>query len=101
MRMKQLMLFFLLLMTVSLSFAQINPDNITIIRDKWGVPHIYSETDAEAAYGIAWVTAEDDFESMQNRMNILEGIARGKTAFEEGRFLNHADAKDKLAKWLE
>ena len=42
----------------------------------------------------------DDFESMQNRMNILEGIARGETAFEEGRVLSHEDAKNKLAKWL-
>ena len=48
----------------------------------------------------AYLVDVDDFESMQNRMNILEGIARGETAFEEGRVLSHEDAKDKLAKWL-
>ncbi len=48
----------------------------------------------------AYLVDVDDFESMKNRMSILEGIARGETAFEEGRFLNHADAKEKLAKWL-
>lgn len=50
-------------------FAQINPENITIARDKWGVPHIYAATDAEVAYGLAWASAEDDFESMQ--VNLL------------------------------
>jgi len=49
----------------------------------------------------AYLVDVDDFESMQNRMNILEGIARGETAFEQGRVLSHEDAKDKLAKWLE
>ena len=33
-------------------------------------------------------------------MRILEGIARGETAFEEGRILSQTEAKDKLAKWL-
>ena len=48
----------------------------------------------------AYLVDVDDFESMQNRMNILEGIACGETAFEEGRVLSHEDAKNKLAKWL-
>ena len=43
----------------------INTKNIQIIRDKWGVPHIYGKTDEEVAYGLAWATAEDDFKSMQ------------------------------------
>lgn len=51
------------------AFAQaINPDSITIVRDKWGVPHIYAKTDAEAAYGLAWANAEDDFKSMQETL---------------------------------
>lgn len=51
------------------SFAQtINPDSITIVRDKWGVPHIYAKTDAEAAYGLAWANAEDDFGSIQETL---------------------------------
>ena len=40
--------------------AQINPNNIDIVRDKYGVPHIFSKTDAELAYGLAWAHAEDD-----------------------------------------
>jgi acyl-homoserine-lactone acylase len=40
--------------------AQINPANITIARDSFGVPHIFAPTDPEVAYGLAW-PAEDDF----------------------------------------
>ena len=46
-------------------FSQINPDNIDIIRDEFGVPHIFAKTDAEVAYGLAWAHAEDDFETIQ------------------------------------
>lgn len=45
--------------------AQINPDNIQIVRDKWGVPHIFAKTDPEVAYGLAYAHAEDDFKTMQ------------------------------------
>ena len=31
-------------------FAQVNTSNITIVRDKWGVPHIYGNTDKDVAY---------------------------------------------------
>ena len=45
--------------------AQINPNNIDIVRDNYGVPHIFSKTDAELAYGLAWAHAEDDFKTIQ------------------------------------
>lgn len=43
----------------------IDPNNIDIVRDEFGVPHIFAKTDAEVAYGLEWATAEDDFETMQ------------------------------------
>lgn len=42
-----------------------NPANIEIVRDSFGVPHIFAPTDAEVAYGLAWATAEDDIENSQ------------------------------------
>mgnify|MGYP001310552800 FL=1 len=45
--------------------GQINPDNIQIVRDAYGVPHIFTKTDAELAYGLAWAHSEDDFETIQ------------------------------------
>jgi acyl-homoserine-lactone acylase len=64
---------FLLLCCIHCS-GQINPANITIARDSFGVPHIFAKTDPEAAYGLAWAHAEDDFESIQLMM--LSGKAR-------------------------
>lgn len=54
-----------LLITTSITYSQINPKNIDIVRDEFGVPHIYAQTDAEVAYGLAWAHAEDDFETIQ------------------------------------
>ena len=45
--------------------SQISPDNIEIVRDSYGVPHIYASTDAEVAYGFGWAQAEDNFKTIQ------------------------------------
>ena len=37
---------------------------------------------------------------MQNRMEILDGIAKGETAILDNRTYTHAEAKDKMSKWL-
>jgi acyl-homoserine-lactone acylase len=57
-------IFFLLVVT-SIAHSQIKPNNIEIVRDQFGVPHIYAQTDAEVAYGLAWANAEDDFSTIQ------------------------------------
>ena len=35
--------------------------SVRIIRDNFGVPHIYGKTDADTAFGLAYAHAEDDF----------------------------------------
>lgn len=65
-------------MGIAMAQTQINPDSITIVRDKWGVPHIFAKTDPEVAYGLAWCNAEDNFIEMQK--NLLQGIGRLGTA---------------------
>lgn len=54
-------------------YAQVNPANVEIVRDKWGVPHIYGKTDADAAYGLAWATSEDDFATIQRLLLAVKG----------------------------
>jgi len=54
-----------LLISSFLLFGQINPEGIDIVRDAYGVPHIFAKTDAEVAYGLAWAHAEDDFLTIQ------------------------------------
>ena len=48
-------------------------EDITIYRDTWGVPHIHAPTDEQVAYGLAWATAEDDFNTIQEQMLALSG----------------------------
>ncbi len=40
------------------------------------------------------------YEQLQRRVAILEGIARGERAAEEGRVVTHAKAKARMARWL-
>ena len=56
---------YLFLLLSSTVFAQINPSDVEIVRDAYGVPHIYGKTDADVAYGLAWAHAEDDFKTIQ------------------------------------
>ena len=48
----------------------------------------------------AYLVDVEDYEFMQNRLEILEGIAQGERALADGNFVSHQEAKDKLAKWL-
>lgn len=40
------------------------------------------------------------YEALQRRMGLLEGIARGEMAIEEGRTVSHAEARRRLSRWL-
>lgn len=57
-----------LLVCTNLFAQEINPENILILRDEYGVPYIYSKTDAEAAYAVAWVQCEDNFYDVQESL---------------------------------
>ena len=38
---------------------------VTIIRDNWGVPHIYGKTDADAVFGLMYTECEDNFKGIE------------------------------------
>lgn len=48
----------------------------------------------------AYLVDVESYELMQSRMKLLEGIARGEKAIEEGRTMSHAQAKQRLSRWL-
>jgi acyl-homoserine lactone acylase PvdQ len=48
--------------------------NITIIRDNYGVPHIYGKTDADAVFGLLYAQCEDDFRRVE--INYIEKLGR-------------------------
>lgn len=48
----------------------------------------------------AYLVDVEDYEFMQQRMTILEGIARGEQAIRNGDTLSNQEAKEKMSKWL-
>jgi len=62
-----------------------------------GEPVLITEHGKPSAY----LVDVDAYEYMQDRMRILEGIARGERAILEERTFPHAEAKRKMRKWLD
>ena len=48
----------------------------------------------------AYLVDVETFETLQRRMTLLEGIARGEKAIEEGQSLTHKQAKQRMSRWL-
>ena len=48
----------------------------------------------------AYLVDVETYETLQHRMRLLEGIARGEKAIEDGRTLTHAQAKKRMRRWL-
>lgn len=65
---------------------------IKIIRDEWGIPHVYGKTDADAVFGMVYAQAEDDF----NRIEINYLNAMGRLAEAEGEQAIYKDLRMKL-----
>jgi acyl-homoserine-lactone acylase len=66
--------------------------NVTIIRDDWGIPHVYGRTDADAVFGVMYAQAEDDFNRVEN--NYINSM--GRAAEHEGESAIFRDLRMKL-----
>jgi acyl-homoserine lactone acylase PvdQ len=66
--------------------------NITIIRDDWGIAHVYGKTDADAVFGMEYAQAEDDF----NRVETNYINSMGRLAEAEGESKIYQDLRMKL-----
>jgi acyl-homoserine-lactone acylase len=66
--------------------------NVTIIRDDWGIAHIYGKTDADTVFGMIYAQAEDDFNRVET--NYLNSI--GRLAEAEGESKIYQDLRMKL-----
>jgi len=52
---------------------------ITIVRDDWGIPHVFGKTDADAVFGVIYAQAEDDFNRVEtNFINSMGRLAEAK-----------------------
>src|SRR5579863_4201800 len=65
---------------------------VTIIRDDWGIAHVYGQTDADAVFGMEYAQAEDDF----NRVETNYINAMGRLAECEGEPKIYQDLRMKL-----
>ncbi|CCH57069.1 peptidase S45 penicillin amidase [Fibrisoma limi BUZ 3] len=65
---------------------------ITIIRDTWGVPHIYGKTDADVVFGLLYTQCEDDFARVE--ANYIDAI--GRLAEVEGESALYHDLRARL-----
>ena len=68
--------------------SQIEKDREPILITQHGVPSAY-------------LVDVETFETLQRRITLLEGIARGEKAVEEGRTVTHKQAKRRMARWLQ
>ena len=53
---------------------QAQAKKVNIIRDTWGIPHIYGKTDADAVFGLLYAQCEDDFKRVE--LNYIEKLGR-------------------------
>ncbi len=68
-------------------FAELERDKQPILITQHGLPSAY-------------LVDVETFEALQKRMGLLEGIARGEKAIEDGRTFTHSQAKQRMARWL-
>src|SRR5450759_3152192 len=62
--------------------------NVTIIRDDWGIAHISGKTDADAVFGAIYAQAEDDFNRVEtNYINSMGRLAEAEGEAEVWRDL--------------
>ena len=56
---------------------------VEILRDRWGIAHIYGETDADTVFGTLYAQAEDDFNRVEtNYINAMGRLAEAEGAGE-------------------
>ncbi len=67
-------------------------DRVTIVRDNFGVPHIYGKTDADVVFGLMYAQCEDDF----NRVEVNYINSMGRMAEVEGLSSVYTDLRMKL-----
>ncbi|MFC3878685.1 penicillin acylase family protein [Algoriphagus namhaensis] len=96
-----LLLAFLILASCQSGFQHSGWDTsqVEIVRDEFGVPHIFGTKDADVAYGLAWAHAEDDFETIQKTLLAGKRMT-GKVFGEDGAaidFFGHLLETQELA----
>jgi acyl-homoserine-lactone acylase len=67
-------------------------EHVHIIRDNWGIAHVYGKSDADAVFGMIYAQAEDDFNRIER--NYLSGL--GWLAQAQGEAAVYSDLRERL-----
>ena len=67
-------------------------EKVTIIRDNWGIAHVYGKTDGDAVFGMLYAQCEDDFKRIE--MNYIEKL--GRLAEVKGQSVLYNDLETRL-----
>jgi prevent-host-death family protein len=67
--------------------ADLGPDSTPVLITQHGKP-------------AAYLVGVDAFEQLNRRLELLEGIARGEKAIQDGRTMSHSEARKRMARWL-
>ncbi|HZY83086.1 MAG TPA: penicillin acylase family protein, partial [Cyclobacteriaceae bacterium] len=78
--------------TAELKRLKQRAQKVTIIRDNWGIPHIYAKTDADVVFGLLYAQCEDDFSRVE--WNYID--AMGRTAEIKGVSTLYNDLRARL-----
>ena len=81
-----------ILTEAEISRLEARAENVEIIRDEWGIPHIFGKTDADTVFGTLYAQAEDDFNRIEE--NYLNAMGRLSEAEGEGEL--YRDLRMKL-----
>lgn len=49
----------------------------------------------------AYIIDVESYQKMEERVSLLEGVAKGEKAIQEGRVVEHDEARDRMKRWLE
>ena len=66
---------------------QLNRDNEPVLITQHGKP-------------AAYLVDVKSFENLGRRTKLLEGLARGEAAIQDGRVVSHGEAKKRMSRWL-
>ncbi|WP_295655229.1 penicillin acylase family protein [uncultured Mucilaginibacter sp.] len=81
------------LSNIDIARCEATSKRVTIIRDTWGIPHIYAKTDADVVFGLLYSECEDNFRGVErNYLSVL-----GRTAEVDGQSAVYNDLLMRLA----